>query len=86
MEAAQSGHELARDEGGKLLEDSITYDHIERRRLVQVISGENKYNFDVDVLYRYWYDNDLDVPLNPFDKQPLPRPIANKVLIYGELR
>jgi hypothetical protein len=63
--------------------DSITLETIIPERLVSISCGDGTQHFDVETLYRYHVDNNLDEPLNPFNRQVLDKDVAKRVLDYG---
>ena len=62
------------------LYDAITFNLIRPGYCVTTQSG----NFDVETLYRYYHDNKLKKPLDPFNRQPLSREDSRRVIRYEE--
>lgn len=59
--------------------DCITFEPIEPCNHIKTQSGV----FDVETLYRYYHDNHLEVPQDPFNRQPLSPEVAQRVLAYS---
>ena len=72
-----------RDNDGDII-SAMTYDKIKKGRLITVRSGDQRYCFDIDDLYRYWFDNHLKAPQNPFDRTILPKDVIKKLENYKE--
>jgi hypothetical protein len=71
------------DEDGNII-DPITYLPIPKDRLVQFISNDKNKYFDIDVLYKYYINNHLSKPLDPYTRQKLPIEIRKKVYAYSK--
>lgn len=64
---------------GELL-DCVTYCPIRPEFHVRTQSGD----FDLETLYRYYHDNHLKVPTDPFNRQPLDKDLQYRVIDYAE--
>lgn len=62
------------------LEDCLTFCPIRPEYHVRTQSGD----FDVESLYRYYTDNKLDIPRDPFNRQPLSQEDSKRVLNYSK--
>ena len=60
--------------------DSITYGVIKPENHIKTHSGD----FDVATLARYYHENKLDAPQDPFNRQPLPDVDAQRVIAYSK--
>ena len=63
--------------------DCITVQHIEPHRLVSVQSGSTTHHFDVETLYRFWYESGEEAPLNPFTRTHLNGRASRFVSLYA---
>lgn len=61
------------------LEDCLTFAPIRPEYHIRTRSGD----FDIETLYRYYTDNNLDQPRDPFDRQPLSLEDSDRVLDYS---
>lgn len=60
--------------------DIVTFDVIRPEHHIRTTSGD----FDIETLYRYYYDNKLVVPLDPYNRQPLSTEHTQRVIKYAD--
>jgi hypothetical protein len=76
-------YDCIRDEDGNII-SPLTNLPVKKERLVVLKVGDKNQCFDIDDLYRYWFDSNLEVPLNPFTRSKLPDEIINRIYDYED--